>query len=88
MQFIVYVSPVHVPRPISELVFYNSFAPCEGTQYRYIQVLDSSIVSGTWILDSLSCFPDSKAYESGFHKQNFPGFQIHYTKFPLHGTNS
>ena len=28
------------------------------------------------IPDSLSCIADSKAYDSGFHKQNFPGFQI------------
>ena len=25
------------------------------------------------IPDSLSCFPDSKARDSGFHKQKFPG---------------
>ena len=40
-------------------------------------------VSGTWILDSivsgildsLSCILDSKAHDSGFHKQNFLGFR-------------
>ena len=32
------------------------------------------IVSG--IPDSFSCVPDSKAQDSGFHKQNFPGFRI------------
>ena len=33
-----------------------------------------SIVSG--IPDSLSCIPDSKAQDSGYHKQNFIGFWI------------
>ena len=33
-----------------------------------------SIVSG--IPDSLSCIPDSKAQDSGLHKQNFLGFRI------------
>ena len=32
------------------------------------------VVSG--ILDSLSCFPDSKDQDSGFHKQKFLGFWI------------
>ena len=50
------------------------------------QVLDSSLCqySGTWIPDSnrggipgsLSCIPDSKAPDSRFHKQYFPGFWI------------
>ena len=41
------------------------------------------------IPDSLSCIPDFKAQDSGFHKQNvkykdkFPGFQI---RIPLRGT--
>ena len=35
------------------------------------------------IPDSLSCIADSKAQDSGFHKQNFPGFRI-----PLHGAKS
>ena len=38
------------------------------------------IVSG--IPDSVSCIPDSKTRDSGFHKQNFPGFRV-----PLHGVN-
>ena len=33
-----------------------------------------AIVSG--IPDSPSCIPDSKAWDSGFHKQNFPVFRI------------
>ena len=32
------------------------------------------ILSG--ILDSLSYILDSKAWDSGFHKQNFPGFRF------------
>ena len=32
------------------------------------------IVSG--ILDSYTCIPDSKAQDSGFHKQKFPRFRI------------
>ena len=32
------------------------------------------IVSG--ILDSYTCIPDSKAQDSGFHKQKFPTFRI------------
>ena len=27
------------------------------------------------IPDSLSCIPDSKAQDSGFHKEKFPGFR-------------
>ena len=30
---------------------------------------------GFGIPDSLSCIPDSKVQDSGFHKQKFPGFQ-------------
>ena len=37
---------------------------------------DSGLFAGTtWIPDSLSCTPDSKAQDSGFHKQNFLGLQ-------------
>ena len=36
------------------------------------------IVSG--ILDSLSCIPDSKAQDSGFHNQNFPVLRIQRPK--------
>ena len=41
-------------------------------------------VSGTWIpifsriSDSLSCIPDSKAHDSEFYKELFPGFRIPY----------
>ena len=35
---------------------------------KFKTVLDSGFfVSGTWIPDSLSCFPDSKVQNSGFH---------------------
>ena len=34
----------------------------------------------SWIPDSLSCFADSKAQDSGLHKQNFPRFQIPQAK--------
>ena len=40
------------------------------------QALDSRFfVSGTWTRDSLSCIPDSKAQDSGFHKQKFLAFR-------------
>ena len=41
------------------------------------QLLNSGFfVSGTRILDSLSCIPDSKAQDSEFHKQNFLGLRF------------
>ena len=46
-----------------------------------------SVERGFWILivrgipDSLSCIPDSKAQDSKFYKQKFPGFRNH----SLHG---
>ena len=50
-----------------------------------------AIVGGTWILDShrkrvsgipdsLTCIPDPKAQDSGFHMYNFPGFQFPHAK--------
>ena len=41
-------------------------------------ILDSIL---SRIPDSLSCIPDSKAQDSGFHEQNFPGFRIPQAKF-------
>ena len=38
------------------------------------------IVSG--IPDSYTCIPDSKAQDSGFHKQNFQDSVFHKQKFP------
>ena len=32
------------------------------------------------VLDSLSCIPDSKAQDSGFHELNFPRFRIPHAK--------
>ena len=52
-----------------------------GTGFQYLSVelrLLIPIFSG--IPDSLSCIPDSKTQDSGFHKQNFLGFRI-----PLQG---
>ena len=55
------------------------------------QVLDSKSLSvglGFWIPivsgipDSMSCIPDSKTRDCGFHKQNFSGSRV-----PLHGVN-
>ena len=49
------------------------------------QALDSDLFLvelGFWIPilsripDSLSCIPESRVQDSGFHKQNFPGFWI------------
>ena len=34
-----------------------------------------TFVGGTWIPDSLSCILDSRAQDSGFHKQKFHGFR-------------
>ena len=50
-----------------------------GTGYRIF-------FSGTWIPvvsgipDSLGCIPDSKAQDSGFHRQTFPRFRIPHAK--------
>ena len=48
-----------------------------GTGFWYLSVelgFWIPIVSG--IPDSLSCIPDSKTWDSRFHEQNIPGFQI------------
>ena len=63
------------------------------------QALDSDLFLvelGFWIPilsripDSLSCIPESKVQDSGFHKQNFPGFWIpkesYYSQTPLKRT--
>ena len=44
-------------------------APCKGIKEWNLDFGSSGIP------DSLSCVPDSKAQDSGFHEQNFPGFQ-------------
>jgi len=69
-------------------------APCKGIQdslgmdSRYWITV---FVSGFWILGS-NCLWDSgflelysKAQDSGFHKQNFPGFQIPQSLIPESG---
>ena len=46
------------------------------------QVLDpGGFVSGPWIADSLSCIPDSKAQDSGFHGKNLLDSGFHEQKF-------
>ena len=46
------------------------------------QVLDPGcFVSGPWIADSLSCIPDSKAQDSGFHGKNLLDSGFHEQKF-------
>ena len=45
------------------------------------QLKDSRfLVSVTWILDSLSSIPDSKAQDSPFHKKKIPRFWIPWAK--------
>ena len=67
-------SPVPPPLPIlhvreSKTVLDSGFRAVDFG----FKVLDSGFfVSG--IPDSLSCIPDSKAQDSGFLKQKFPGF--------------
>ena len=55
-----------------------------GAAHSCLRALDSGLFAGTtwipdsnlkWIPDPLSCTPYSKAQDSGFHKQNFLGFQ-------------
>ena len=70
-------------------VFYKflmlrGFALCEVVQnslgFWIIPVLDSRfVVSGTWIPDSLSWIPDSRAHDSGFHKRKIPHALIQIT---------
>ena len=57
----------------------NHITPCKEIQ----DSLGFWIPLVTGIPDSLSCIADSKAQDSGFHKQNFPGFRI-----PLHRAKS
>ena len=57
----------------------NHIAPCKEIQ----DSLGFWIPLVIGIRDSLSCIADSKARDSGFHKQNFPGFGI-----PWHGAKS
>ena len=57
------------PSPVPKTVLDSGFRAVDFG----FKVLDSGFfVSG--ILDSLSCIPDSKAQDSGFLKQKFPGF--------------
>ena len=48
--------------------------PDTGFQYLSVELgFWIPIVSG--IPETLSCIPDSKTQDSGFHKQKFPGFR-------------
>ena len=47
------------------------------------QIFVSRIPIFSGILDSLSCIPDSKALDSGFHEYNFPAFK-HFPGFQIH----
>ena len=58
----------------------NNWAQIPGTDFQFLSVelgFWIPIVSG--IPDSLSCIPDSKAQDCGFHKQNFHGFRNPYS---------
>ena len=58
----------------------NNWAQIPGTDFQFLSVelgFWIPIVSG--IPDSLSCIPDSKAQDFGFHKQNFYGFRNPYS---------
>ena len=60
-------------------------SPCKGIQdslgfwipNRILGIGFQIFFSGTWIPDSYSCIPDSKAQDSGFHMQKFPGCRNH-----------
>ena len=66
------------------LWFLDDFTSCKGIKTGF-QLLCSSILFqllyfqyfsvASGIPDSLSCIPDSRAQDSGFHKQNFLGFR-------------
>ena len=78
-------------RPFYEL--HGCVVPCKGIQFslgfriprhelriphsRYWILASLSVELGFWIPDPLSCIPDSKAQDFGFHRQNFmdSGFQ-------------
>ena len=48
------------------------FAPCKAIKDSF-GFQSMSVELKFWILDSLSCIPDSKAQDSVFHKPKFPG---------------
>ena len=46
------------------------------TGFQYLSVdLGFWILIVSWVPDSLSCIPDYKTQNSGFHKKKFPGFR-------------
>ena len=75
---------VHTPLTKLCLVLRSKLAPCKGIQESHwildctLWIPDSmhwTLVFVSGIPDSLSCIPDCKAQDSGFHKQKFPRFQ-------------
>ena len=86
----IYVFSPHVleSRRVLDSGFQSSGFRIPGTGFQSL-----SVELGYWILivsgiqDSLSCiFWDPKANDSGFHKQNVPGFRIQQAKrFPYMG---
>ena len=49
------------------------------TGFQYLSVdLGFWILIVSWVPDSLSCIPDYKTQNSGFHKKKFPGFRNEY----------
>ena len=64
--------------------------PIQGTGFQFLSVeLGPCIPIFSGISDSLSCIPDSKAQDSGVHKQKFPRFRnLGPYMEPLHGATS
>ena len=65
--------------------------PCRKFQIPGTWLHTFSVELGFWIPilcripDPLSCIPYSKAQDSGFHKQNFPGFRIRNPDYLIWG---
>ena len=58
----------------SKTVFDSGFQ-IPGTRFRFLLVkFGFWIPIFSWVPDSLSCIPDSKAQDAGFHKEKIPGF--------------
>ena len=70
--------------------FHDEDSGFPGAGFKSVSVeLEFWILILRRILDSLSCIPDSKAQDSGFHKQKFLGFQNpHGGRNPCYGPRS
>ena len=56
------------------------------TGFQYLSVdLGFWILIVSWVPNSLSCIPDSKTQNSGFHKKNFPDSGM---RIPLYGAKN